>query len=121
MSLDGTIRTVNRRFTEMLQVPYNAAVGQKLDVFLDEPQRSDVERGLARFIERRRWSGIVQVRLKGAIRILYFDCVLNAIVKADEVVGISVLARDVTEEREKERRFTELFETLHEGVYFSTH
>jgi PAS domain S-box-containing protein len=33
---------------------------------------------------------------------------------------VSVLARDVTEEREKERRFTELFETLQEGVYFST-
>jgi len=46
--------------------------------------------------------------------------VLNAILKGDEVVGISTLARDVTEEREKERRFTELFETLQEGVYFST-
>ena len=45
---------------------------------------------------------------------------LNAIIKSDEVVGISALARDVTEEREKERRFTELFETLQEGVYFST-
>ena len=33
---------------------------------------------------------------------------------------MSALARDVTEEREKERRFTELFETLQEGVYFST-
>src|SRR5580704_14772100 len=31
-----------------------------------------------------------------------------------------MLARDVTEEHEKERRFTELFETLQEGVYFST-
>src|SRR5246500_3383601 len=36
------------------------------------------------------------------------------------MVGASALARDVTEEREKERRFTELFETLQEGVYFST-
>ena len=50
----------------------------------------------------------------------YFDCVLNAILKSDEVVGVSALARDVTEERETERRFTELFETLQEGVYFST-
>jgi two-component system NtrC family sensor kinase len=46
--------------------------------------------------------------------------VVNAIVKGDEVVGVSTLARDVTEEHEKERRFTELFETLQEGVYFST-
>jgi len=58
--------------------------------------------------------------LRGSSRVLYFDCVLNAIIKGDEVVGASVLARDVTEEREKERRFTELFETLQEGVYFCT-
>jgi PAS domain S-box-containing protein len=46
--------------------------------------------------------------------------VVNAIVKGDEVVGVSVLGRDVTEQREKELRFTELFETLQEGVYFSS-
>jgi two-component system NtrC family sensor kinase len=51
---------------------------------------------------------------------LYFDCVLNAIVKGDEVVGASVLGRDITGQREKEMRFTELFETLQEGAYFST-
>ena len=45
---------------------------------------------------------------------------LNGIVKGDEVVGASMLGRDVTEQREKELRFTELFETLQEGVYFST-
>jgi PAS domain S-box-containing protein len=33
---------------------------------------------------------------------------------------VSALARDVTSERQKETRFTELFETLQEGVYFST-
>ena len=36
------------------------------------------------------------------------------------MVGASILGRDVTEQREKEMRFTELFETLQEGVYFST-
>jgi len=35
-------------------------------------------------------------------------------------VGASILGRDITEQREKELRFTELFETLQEGVYFST-
>ena len=53
-------------------------------------------------------------------RPLFFECVLNGIVKNDEVVGASILGRDVTEQREKELRFTELFETLQEGVYFST-
>ena len=119
-SLDGSLRTVNRRVTELLGVAYNDAIGHKLYEFLDEPERSDFEAGLARFLERRRWSGLVRIRLKDSSRILYFDCALNAIVKNDEVVGVSTLARDVTEEREKERRFTELFETLQEGVYFST-
>ncbi len=120
VSLDGKLRTVNRRMAELLDIPYTEVVGHKLDEFLDEPKREDVEHGLGRFLEKRRWSGMVTVRFKSSKRTLYFDCVVNAIVKGDEVVGVSTLARDVTEEREKERRFTELFETLQEGVYFST-
>jgi PAS domain S-box-containing protein len=119
-SLDGTLRTVNRRVTELLALPYTDVVGHKIDEFLAEPLRRDGETGLPRFLDKRRWSGLVRVQVRGSTRALYFDCVLNAIVKSDEVVGISALARDVTEEREKERRFTELFETLQEGVYFST-
>src|SRR5437867_1837907 len=120
VSLDGTLRTVNRRITELLGTHYTEVVGHKMEEFIGEPQRHDVDPALGRFLEKRRWSGMVRVRLKKSSRVLYFDCVLNAIVKGDEVVGISTLARDVTEEREKERRFTELFETLQEGVYFST-
>jgi PAS domain S-box-containing protein len=119
-SLDGKIKTVNRRVTELLGIAYGEIIGHRGEEFLDEPKREDVDRGLARFLEKRNWSGLVCVRLKASARTLYFDCALNAIVKGDEVVGVSVLARDVTEEREKERRFTELFETLQEGVYFST-
>jgi PAS domain S-box-containing protein len=119
-SLDGRLKTVNRRVTELLGISYAEAVGHKVGEFLDEPKLEDVNHSLGRFLEKRRWSGLVPVRLKSSARVLYFDCVLNAIVKGDEVVGVSALARDVTEEREKERRFTELFETLQEGVYFST-
>ena len=120
LSLDGTVRTVNRRVTELLGIAYTDVVGHKLDEFLDEPKREDAEPDLARFLEKRRWSGMVRVRFRSSQHVRYFDCVLNAIVKGDEVVGASALARDVTGEREKERRFTELFETLQEGVYFST-
>jgi PAS domain S-box-containing protein len=119
-SLDGTIRTVNKRVTQLLGISYSSVVGHKLDEFLDEPSRGDADPVLSRFIERRRWTGTLRVRLKQSARVLYFDCALNAIIKDDEVVGMSALARDVTEEREKEQRFTELFETLQEGVYFST-
>lgn len=119
-ALDGKIKTVNRRVTELLGIPYSDVIGHRIDEFLDEPKRDEVDRGLPRFLEKRRWSGLVTVRLKSSSKVLYFDCALNAIVKGDEVVGVSALARDVTEEHQKERRFTELFETLQEGVYFST-
>src|SRR5208337_870417 len=120
VSLDGTVRTVNKRVSELLGVPYTAIVGHKFFDFVEEPARSSVEAGLSRFLERRHWAGTVRLRFKNNGRALYFDCVLNAIVKSDEVVGVSVLGRDVTGQHEKELRFTELFETLQEGAYFST-
>jgi PAS domain S-box-containing protein len=120
ISLDGTVRTVNKRVSDLLGVPYTAIVGHKFFDFVEEPARGSVEAGLSRFLERRHWAGTVRVRLKDDSRVLYFDCVLSAIVKSDEVFGVSVLGRDVTGQHEKELRFTELFETLQEGAYFST-
>jgi len=120
VSLDGTLRTVNRRITELAGESYQGLVGRKIYDFVEEPTRESVESGLGRFLEKKHWAGTVRVRLKNNARPLYFECVLNAIVKGDEIVGVSMLGRDVTEQREKELRFTELFETLQEGVYFST-
>jgi PAS domain S-box-containing protein len=120
VSLDGTVRTVNKTVSELVALPYTAIVGQKVFDFLEEPSRSALETGLARFLERRHWAGTVTVRLKNNSRRLYFDCVLNAILKSGDVVGVSLLGRDVTGQHEKELRFTELFETLQEGAYFST-
>ncbi len=120
VSLDGTLRTVNKRITELTGLTYSDLVGGKIYDLIEEPAREEVERGLGRFLEKKRWAGTVKIRLKNSTRPLYFECVLNAIVKGDEVVGASMLGRDVTEQREKEMRFTELFETLQEGVYFST-
>src|SRR5208283_4933432 len=120
VSLDGTLRTVNKSVSELLALPFTEIVGKKFFDFLEDPTRESVESGLSRFLEKRHWTGTVRVRLKNNPRPLFFDCVLNAIVKSGEVVGISVLGRDVTGQHEKELRFTELFETLQEGAYFST-
>src|ERR1700736_1133996 len=120
VSLDGTLRTVNKRITEITGATYSELVGRKIYDFVEEPTQADVERSLGLFLEKKRWAGTVPLRLKNRSRVLYFECVLNGIVKGDEVVGVSMLGRDVTEQREKELRFTELFETLQEGVYFST-
>ncbi|HKH99304.1 MAG TPA: PAS domain S-box protein, partial [Candidatus Sulfotelmatobacter sp.] len=120
VSLDGTVRTVNKRVTQLVGMSYAELVGRKIYDFVLEPTREEIERGLGRFLEKRHWAGTVRVRLVNSSRPLYLDCVINGIVKGDELVSASVLGRDVTEQREKELRFTELFETLQEGAYFST-
>ncbi len=120
VALDGTLRTVNKRVTELTGLAYSDLVGRKIYEFVEEPTRDEAERSLGRFLDKKRWAGTARLRLKNSSRPLYFDCVINGIIKGGEVVGASVLGRDVTEQREKELRFTELFETLQEGVYFST-
>ena len=120
ISLDGTLRTVNRRVTEVVGIPYSQLVGHKLEEFLAAPLHAESTDTVARFLERRHWTGVVEVQLKNGNRPQYYDCVVNAIVKGDDVAGASVLARDVTGHRDKERRFTQLFESLQEGVYIST-
>jgi PAS domain S-box-containing protein len=120
VSLDGTMRTVNKSISELVGLPFTEIVGHKFTEFLEEPSRANVEAGLARFLDKRHWTGTVRVRFKNNSRPFYFDCVLNAIIKSGEVVGASILGRDVTGQHEKELRFTELFETLQEGAYFST-
>ncbi len=118
ISLDGTLRTVNRRVADVLGLPYAQIVGRNLNEFLSAPPRAESNVSVSWFLEKRQWSGVVEIILKNHPRPFYFDCMLNAIVKGDDVTGASVLARDITSQREKERRFTDLFETLQEGVYF---
>src|SRR6202046_4440295 len=120
VALDGTLRTVNKRVTELTGLTYSDLVGRKIYEFVEEPTREEAEKSLGRFLDKKRWAGTARLRLKSSSRPLYFDCVVNGIIKGGEVVGASVLGRDVTEQRDKELRFTELFETLQEGVYFST-
>jgi PAS domain S-box-containing protein len=98
-------------------------VGRRLDDFFELPEASDrlaLEQWLPRFMQRRRWTGVVRARVKQTGALRYFDCVLHGIVRDGEVHGISGFARDVTKERESETRFTELFQTLREGVYLAS-
>jgi PAS domain S-box-containing protein len=118
LSLEGEIRTVNQRIAQVLGYSYSEIVGHRLHEFVDEPDLGALKESVGWFVERRNWTGTVRVRLKKTGEVHYFDCVLQAVVKHGIVVGASGLARDVTEQRESEARFTELFETLQEGVYF---
>src|SRR6202521_1636314 len=64
VSLDGTLRTVNKRVSELAGLPYTAIVGHKFFEFLEEPTRTNIESGLVRFLEKRHWAGTVRVRFK---------------------------------------------------------
>ena len=117
-SLEGEIRAVNQRITQVFGFSYSELVGHRMDELFDEPRMEHLKDSIKWFVERRHWTGTVRARLKKTGAVLYFDCVLQAIVKDGKVVGASGLARDITAQRESESRFTELFETLQEGVYF---
>lgn len=119
ISLDGQIRVINREFADILGLPFAEIVNHPLEDFVIEPTRAEIQSALPRFVEKRTWSGVVKVHWKAIPEIRFYECTLYAVVKDGEVTGASGLARDVSAQRETESRFTDLFETLHEGVYFS--
>ncbi len=123
LSLDGQIRSVNRSFSDLLGTPFQQIIGRPLSDFVQEGRGEGselVRRAMPRFMERRQWSGVVQLRLKGQEALFYFDCVAHAMMREGEIHGITVLARDVSVLRKNEARFTELFESLQEGIYITT-
>ena len=123
VTLDGNILTVNRSFADLIQYSFAEVVGRPVDDFFELPDSKDqahLRRWLPHFLEKRRWTGVLRARVRKSGEIHYFDCVLHAIVRDNVVHGISGFARDVTRERENETHFTELFQTLREGVYLAS-
>ena len=123
LTLEGEIRSVNRSFADFVGLPFQQIIGKHLSEFVQEVDGDGPEmarRAMPRFLERRNWTGVLQVRFKNQGNIFYFDCTAHAMTRADKVHGITVLARDITALRKNEARFTELFETLQEGIYVTT-
>jgi two-component system NtrC family sensor kinase len=123
LSLDGEIRAANRSFADFVGQPFQEVIGLPLTQFIsDESGISEdtLKRGMSRFLERRIWAGVVQVRLKKTGAVSFFDCVAHAMLRDDKVHGLTILARDITSQRRSEARFTELFQTLQEGIYIVT-
>src|SRR5438309_1279859 len=123
LTLEGQIRAVNRSFSDLVGLPFQQIIGKPITDFLEEGGEEGSEllrRAMPRFMEHRQWSGVVQVRLKAEATLFYFDCVAHAMMRDGEIHGITVLGRDVTALRKNEARFTELFETLQEGIYITT-
>ena len=122
ISLEGQIRAANRSFADLVGATFPQIIGHELSEFIEEGSGDGGElakRALPRFLERRVWTGIVQIRLRGRNSTHYFDCVAHAMLRGSEVQGITVLGRDITALRKNEARFTELFESLQEGIYIA--
>jgi PAS domain S-box-containing protein len=120
VSLDGEIRAANRSFADFVGLPFQELIGVPLSRFVSDENgisEQDLRRGLDHFIECRVWSGVVQLRLKRTGSIFFFECMAHAMLREDKVHGITILARDITAQRRSEARFTELFETLQEGIF----
>jgi len=123
VNLDGEVRAANRSFADLVGATFQEIVGHQLSEFLEDGGGEGpgvLERHMPRFLESRHWTGVVQVRLKKRNTINYFDCVIHAMLRDGQVHGMTVLARDITASRRNEARFTELFETLQEGIYIVT-
>ncbi len=123
LTLDGEVRAVNRTFADLVGLSFQQIIGKPVTDFLEEGSgegRELLDRAMPRFLERRHWTGVVHVRLKNQKAVCYFDCVAHAMVRDDQVHGVTILARDITSLRKNEARFTELFETLQEGIYIVT-
>ncbi|HEX4379280.1 MAG TPA: PAS domain S-box protein [Candidatus Acidoferrum sp.] len=123
LTLDGEVRAVNRSFADLVGMRFQQIVGRHVSEFLEEANdeaRTLIDRAMPRFIDRRHWTGVVHVKIKGHKTTFYYDCVAHAMMRGDQVHGVTILARDITASRKNEARFTELFETLQEGIYIVT-
>src|SRR6266849_261956 len=123
ISLDGQIRAANRSFADLVGATFPQIIGHNLSEFVEEGMGEGGEitkRAMPRFLERRVWTGIIPARLKARNATYYFDCVAHAMLRGNDVHGVTVLARDITALRKNEARFTELFESLQEGIYIVT-
>jgi PAS domain S-box-containing protein len=120
LSLEGEVRVANRRLSEILGVPFPGLIGHKLAEFVEAPALSDIQGSLPSFVKNGSWAGTVLVRLKSDAKLRYFDCWLQALADEGDVASVSGWARDVTSHYEAEIRFAELFESLREGVFFTT-
>jgi PAS domain S-box-containing protein len=120
LSMDGVIQAANRPFAEILGLDFSSFVFHPISEFIDRPSNDDIQHAIPRVLDRRHISETIEVHFKNEIKPRFFDCSVQPIAKDGQVTGVSIWAREVTQQREREGRFTDLFETLHEGVYFTT-
>ncbi len=120
LSLKGEIRVANLRLAEILGVSFPEMIGHSLSEFVESPSLADAERVFPKLTERGTWSGTIPVRLKNEKEDRHFSCWLQTVTEDGTVVSVTGWARDISKEHESQSRFSELFNSLREGILFST-
>lgn len=120
LSPAGNLQVANRYMAQVLDVPFQELIGHSFEEFIAEPTRADAERALRWLLEHGNWSGRISLRLKKNGELRFFDFRFQAVRANGEIASVSGWARDVTPQHESEIRFTELFDSLREGILFTT-
>jgi PAS domain S-box-containing protein len=120
LSPDGVFRVANRSCAETLGVSFQDLIGHRWEEFISEPMQEVAALSVPALLQKGSWSGVVRARFAKTRKSGYFDIYLHARVAEGALVDVSGVARDVTAQREAELRFAELFESLQEGVFFSS-
>ena len=120
LSARGEIRVANRKLAEILGVSFSDLIGRRFTDFVESPTPAEMERGFKTVGVRGSWQGTASVKLRHEKQVRNFLCFIQAVVESDDITAITGWARDVTLERESELRFAELFESLREGIFFTT-
>src|ERR1700723_289409 len=121
ISLGGEIRVANRPLAAILGVAFPDLIGHGLHDFLSEPTLKQATEALPKLLATGRWQGRIPVRFKkDPQQLRYYDCWLQLVNEEGRGKSVSGWARDVTPQHEPEMRFAELFESLREGIFFTT-
>src|SRR4029077_8905802 len=120
LSLEGEIRVANRSFAEIFHADFRNLIGHRLHEFVETPSLEEAKVWLPGLLHSGSAHGRVPVHLKSSGELRYFDCWIQAVTEEGAVVGVSGWARDVTSQHQAEIRFNEFFESLREGIFFTS-
>jgi PAS domain S-box-containing protein len=119
LTLDGEVRAANVRLSEIFGVAIKDLIGRSLAEFIESPSLADAQRVLPDFLKKGSWEGTLTVRLHHDPAVRFFKCWFMPLYEEGEPASICGWARDITKQYESELRFTEFFDSVREGLFFS--
>jgi PAS domain S-box-containing protein len=120
LSPAGNFQVANRFLAQLLSVNFQDLIGHPFEEFIAEPTPADAGRALSQLLTLGTWSGRISVRLLKSRELRYFDCRFQALRADGQLTSVSGWARDVSSQHQSEIRFQELFESLREGIFFTS-